>query len=319
MIFDRLYGGMGNQMFQYAFGRKLQKKYGGKLYLDVSDGTEFAATEADKHRATVLGEFSIPNEGVVFIDNRAEFERKAGKGIKLADFLDKLPRAARKITKSNQLYRKLVKLIQNRFNSRGYFTAYDCFVEPAYPPMLEKIYINGLFTSRRYFEDIYENLKCEFEPKHMPDERNQFFLTSIKSCISVCVHVRKGNSYLSNPYLNVCDGRYFEEAMDRIEKVYPSSVFFIFSNDFNWCKDNIDFNKHRCVIVDANDGQHAVDELRLMKACQHFILSNSTMGWWAQYLSDNKKRMVVSPSTWAKGKISLLSDLIEKNWELIEV
>ncbi len=319
MIFTRLYGGMGNQMFQYAFSRKLQIKYGGELFLDVSKGTEYASMEADKCRASILSEFCIPKEKIHFISNKDEFEAKAGRGIKYADFLDKFPRAVRKMTQSNTLYKTLTKKIQHRYNQKGFFTAYDSFSEPNYPDKLTNAYVNGLFSSPMYFNDIFNVLKKEFEPSHDLDFKNAVFSERISKGNSVCVHVRKGKSYIENPYLNVCTGEYFNKAMDEIEKFCSSVVFYIFSNDFSWCKKNMDISKHNCILVDANDGQHAVDELRLMKNCKHFILSNSTMGWWAQYLNEYCDKIVVSPSIWTKGSISLLNDLLEDKWIKIEV
>jgi hypothetical protein len=131
--------------------------------------------------------------------------------------------------------------------------------------------------------------------------------------------VRKGSSYTKNSYLNVCSGTYFSRAMDLIEDKIKDPVFYVFSNDFNWCKDNLELNKHKYVIVNANDSQHAVDELYLMKNCKNFILSNSTMGWWAQYLNASDEKIVVTPNIWTKGKIELLNDLIEDEWIKVEV
>ena len=55
-----------------------------------------------------------------------------------------------------------------------------------------------------------------------------------------------------------------------------------------------------------------------MLSCNHFVLSNSTMGWWAQYLCRNKG-VVVSPKEWSKNGKKLMRGLIDSEWELIEI
>lgn len=314
MIFVRLYGGMGNQMLQYAFARHLQIIYKQEIVFDVSNGTEYASSDMDRHKNTVLDDFCIPSEGIYCILDAKIFRNKAGIGIVFADFLDRLPRAIRKMFKNNDLYRRIVRFNQKLFNKRGFYTAFDCYYTPEINPNLERIYVNGLFTCSKYFSEIREFLLKEFVPKQPPNKINQHYLNFIKNTESVCVHVRKGSSYLNNDYLNVCTESYFINAVQIMKKEVPDAHFFIFTNDKQWCEENLSLAGDNVCFVDANDSQHAVDELWLMKSCKHFILSNSTMSWWAQFLCENNNKVVISPSKWTKGEIELMGDLIEDEW-----
>lgn len=316
MIYTRLYGGMGNQMFQYALSRKLQYITGEKIVFDISKGTEFATVDVDQKKKTVFSEFNIDNSGMDFEGNIKTFNKQAGYKIRIADFLDYFPRAIRKITKSNGLYKLLVSFNQKVFNSAGIYSAFDYFCETPFVRR-ENYFVNGLFTCRNYFDDIHELLCNDFVPKRKPNDANATFLQRINSTNSVCVHIRKGSSYVDNEYLNVCSPEYFYKGMEYIKSKVDNPAFYFFTNDINWCQSNI-MSDESIVYVNANDSQHAAEELHLMRHCKHFILSNSTMGWWAQYLNNNRG-IVVSPSKWTKGKIELMNDLIEDSWIKIEV
>lgn len=36
----------------------------------------------------------------------------------------------------------------------------------------------------------------------------------------------------------------------------------------------------------------------MMYPCKHFVIPNSTLSWWAQYLAENKDKIVISPDHW---------------------
>ena len=98
------------------------------------------------------------------------------------------------------------------------------------------------------------------------------------------------------------------------EKI-DNPVLFVFSDDIKWAKENIKFEGIQIFYEDGND---TVDEkLRMMYSCKHFIISNSTFSWWAQFLSRNQDKIVIAPSRWYKNDVH--SDLINENWIKIEV
>ena len=113
----------------------------------------------------------------------------------------------------------------------------------------------------------------------------------------------------------VCDIQYFEKALVEIEKKLKDYNLIIFSDDIDWVKKNMFFETKNIVFEKGNDNVY--EKLRMMSMCNNFIISNSTFSWWAQYLSKNKRKIVIGPSKWRNTNISLYNDIYEKDWILI--
>ena len=94
----------------------------------------------------------------------------------------------------------------------------------------------------------------------------------------------------------VCDKDYFLKAMDEAKKRISNPTFIFFSDDIEWVRENI----HCDVPCYYESGKDPVwEKLRLMYSCKHFIISNSTFSWWAQYLSRNENKIVIAPDRWS--------------------
>ena len=118
--------------------------------------------------------------------------------------------------------------------------------------------------------------------------------------------------------LYVCTPEYFENAIKLMQKKVPKAKFFVFSDDVEWCKNNMNFPKGTMY----ESGTDPVwEKLRLMYSCKHYIISNSTFSYWAQYLSRNDKKIVIAPKSWGNNLYKNddeLIDIYQDNWILID-
>lgn len=293
MIHVNIRGNIGNQLFEYACARNLQKKYNKKIVLHIYDLKKYHP----EYKFNLDG--YLLNKNVVITDKKIPFY-----------FYTR--------TFFLRIFRKFSPVIYFNFMKMfGCFTwlgnTYRKFPDKEY----KDIYIDGYFQSENYFEDVRKELLEELIPKEKPNENNKELYEKIKNTESVCITIRRGD-YVSNETYKkkffICDEEYFYTAIKKIKKLIPDCTFFIFSDDVNWAKENLKIEGK----VFFETGEDTVfEKLRLMSGCKHFILSNSSFSWWAQYLSQNKNKKVIAPSIWYTNKEK--TDIYQKNWELIEV
>lgn len=293
MIAVTLIGGLGNQMFQYALGRKLAIENNTQLLLDLS----FLKTKASGYtqRNFELDVFNIHAD--ILSDNE------------LLKF---------NATHKNKFTRKLYKILP-------FLNNYKIVREKGhhFQPNLLKINGNCLFygfwQSEKYFTEIRDVLKNDFSPKNAPSEENQLIIQKISACHSVSLHVRRGdyvNLKDANNFHGICGLDYYSQAIEHIKKNIDNPVFFIFSDDVNWCKENIQ-TEFPTYFVEHNTGSNSFEDIRLMSLCKHNITANSSFSWWGAWLNGNPKKIVIAPKKWFKDTSVNTQDLIPENWQRI--
>jgi hypothetical protein len=116
-------------------------------------------------------------------------------------------------------------------------------------------------------------------------------LEGVVSTNSVFVHVRRGD-YLDNANHLCLPKSYYVQGIMLFSRILHNPTFYIFSDDLNWCKENL--NIANCVFVDIDDYL----AFELLRNCRHGIISNSTFSWWPAYLND--EGIIMSPDCWSR-------------------
>lgn len=296
-------GGMGNQMFQYAVARRLQVEYGMDIVCDLAK-FNYRNSNATK-RKYCLDKFNLSKQ---LTYRKTIFARVYYKIVKNS--------ISRKGVSCAEEYKKLTQ--KGVFAPKGYFEFYQ--EEKAHS---RNLYVNGLFQSHQYFDSILPILRKEFTICTPPRVEIEKIITRILNEESVCVHWRRGD-YLSERYkdtLLVCNEDYYDRAIKKILEKVKNPILYIFTNsneDAEWIKSNHKFNVPVNYINLMIQEQHSdLEDFRIMCACKHFIISNSTFSWWAQYLSANSSKVVVAPDTWNRKADA--SGLYFDDWEVIPV
>lgn len=282
MIIIQMAGGLGNQMFQYALYRQL-----------ISMGK------------------------IVKMDDEAGFKEDEQRNPALAPFGITYERASRReiIRMTDASMFPLTRVRRKLFGRHGssYFEENKLFQAKIFD--WDNVYLEGYWQSEKYFSDVAETLKKEFELERLSVQAKER-LQEIEQTESVSIHVRRGDYLLpQNQVLfgDICTERYYEKAMKMIADRYPDVTFYLFTNDSEWTKEWIE-KPYRIVPVEWAEAKD-YELLTLMSRCKHNILANSSFSWWASYLNENPDKMVIAPDKWLNGWDC--SDIYRKDMTII--
>ena len=273
----KLMGGMGNQMFQYAFGKKISLQTGRELILDLSFLNRRDLGPNFTYRNYDLDIFNLSEHKIV--------------------------------DKFDENY----ELIVDDFDIKSKdLTPIDNIIEKCLNNKSENIYLDGYWSSPKYF---LNSINTEFLFQDPIINESTLLLQDILSSNSVLLNIRR-TDFLNGNFHGVFEKDYILNSINKLNNTEDNLKFFIFSDDIQWCQDNL-FDIPNSVIVDhTHKGNKFSNYLQLMTNCKHFIIPNSTFAWWAAYLSQNQNKKVLHPEIWIK-ELNSTCDLLfyGLNWE----
>jgi hypothetical protein len=297
-----LFGGLGNQMFQYAAGRALALKTGSRLILDA---TGFTLPKA--RRAYGLDGYALAAEtrwdGYRYPPSQSAVRFPAPQR---PAWLERAAHLARRLG-IMPIGRKAGKNALSVFSERSF--DYD----PRFRHCGPQTYLVGYWQSERYFNEVAGFIREELTYLPAPDAANANWLARIRTANAVCVHVRRGDYLLPAhfEYHGLCTADYYQRALRLIRDRVEDPQFFVFSDDWPWCCEHL--ADRDVVVVDANKPEAGHDELRLMAACRHHVIANSSLSWWGAWLATSAGQVVVAPTPWFTHR-SETPDLFPSGW-----
>jgi hypothetical protein len=283
MVISRIFGGLGNQMFQYAVARALQLKKQDTLKLDT---TFFPKQNL---RGYELDNFKIIGSKA----SAMEIERLKGK---------------------DSIVNRLGKRLGIETRPLSYYEEKETAIYDAQALQLNgDIYLDGYWQNHNYFKSIRNQLLEDFVLKKPLSSASKRYLEEINLSTSIGIHIRRGD-YVANPKTNqthgLCDLDYYQRAVKYfLEGIGDSCMYFIFSDDINWCKEHLGFIKNLTFVENT---ESAIEDFELLKNCEHQIIANSTFSWWAAWLNVNKEKLVIAPKVWWAAKPE--KTLALRNW-----
>ena len=257
MIFSRIVGGLGNQLFQTAACLKYRN-------------------QREKVIISFLGDIHIPKR--INCLNYI-FERPNWLYFDDSPYLNLPTQFIAKTSASLRFgsYLPLISINDRNFSSRSYRSS------------IKKIlFLDGYFNQKWTFYSLKNAFK---QLKLKPIELNEEYLQICNN--DVVIHLR-GSDFLTIPNLNICNLDYYKKSISySISKGYYS--FKLISEDQIYGKEILKEIK-KCFVglkIQLLDSYSIKNDFNLIRSSKLAILSNSTFSWWASFLSTSKKEFIV--------------------------
>jgi hypothetical protein len=285
MIIVRLCGGLGNQMFQYAAGRRLALRTGSELKLDL--------TPLDRSRERSYGLHVLPIRAT----------RASSAEIRHLTLVPKPLRLVRR------LFRRPVR-------PASHFREPDLRFHPEILDLSDGVYLDGYWQSERYFADAADVIRIELAAPAPTSDRDREVAEWIDDCEAVSLHVRRGDyvtSKVARETLGPCAPDYYRRAAATLTERLDSPRLFVFSDEPEWARETLDLPLPMTV-VDHNGPDDAHRDLALLARCRHHVIANSSFSWWGAWLSPNPSKIVIAPRRWFAREDLSADDLVPERW-----
>lgn len=290
MIRTRIWGGLGNQMFQFIVGYSMAREKNTDLILDTSYFYKSHHNKRITRREIGLFQFPSIKKQNFKTTNRKSYV-VAIMQIPVINFL------ARQIHDDYFLFRDYILETQYRYHERLFHEYGSDF------------YLDGYWHCDKYFSEIRSEVMSlfSFEDEQIMSEYYDFTKFGDNT---VAIHVRRGD-YISQNNPNAMGEDYYRKAMEYIAQRIENPTFCFFSDDILWTKDTFS-DVSNAIIANEKRILSDVQELQLMRMCKHQIISNSSYSWWGAWLNNNTDKIVIAPKVWKNKR-----DMMPESWILV--
>lgn len=278
-----LQGGLGNQLFQWAFGMALRNRG-----FDVRVDTVRCGGERPLAIAPLISEWPhVP--------------RAAGLALRVAHRGDVLGRVGPQ------------PVLEKGF---GYD---DGLVERL--SSVRTSYLLGYFQSPRYFEEVAPQVRknlSAFVSESLTSRGSRLLSTLAARERTVAIHIRRGD-YLNSrtaAHHGLLSLRYYEQALKYLDREGARHRVW-FSDDLDWVRANI--ARPGDTVCDGSLASRPAGELALMAACNARVVANSSFSWWGAWLGQPStvQHPVVAPARWLAAAPGMTGDVVPESWVLL--
>lgn len=293
MIVIKLQGGLGNQMFQYAFASILAIKNKTPILIEDS-----IYQIQDKRKGYTPRNFEL-----AIFENEYNFAKESD--VRLFNnlsFIDKLKR-------------------KFKFNYPKKFLEEQFEFCPKVNSLKAPVYLTGYFQSFKYFSEFEDYIRSlfVFQEKKLSQE-NLNLISVLKKENTVAIHVRRGDyitDKITNQFHGACSLEYYAKAIALVTSKIINPTLVFFSDDSEWVEkkfESLDFNK---MFISHNKGVDSWIDMFLMSICAHNIIANSSFSWWGAWLNSNSDKIVIAPKKWFQGIEIDIKSIIPDEWIII--
>ncbi len=284
MNYVKLIGGLGNQLFQYAYAFYLVKK-GKKVKLEISEFNHYKLHKLTIHNFKIRLKFSKWKEVKKFYIFKNSF-----------------------ITYLIKIFSKKTYIFLNKiFN--------NCSIKYEHLNNLNldssNLLHDGYWQSLKFVEINKKELLKQFKAKKQSISHKKILKYISTKKNSVAIHIRLYTKVRGeDKFHGNISSNYIRKAKEKIELKIKNPFYFIFTNSNDWVFKNLKIKRSNYKII---KGFKDYEDLISIAKCKNQIISNSTFGWWGAWLNENKNKIIIVPKQWFLKKKNPVN-LIPKNW-----
>ena len=277
-IIVKFQGGLGNQLYDYAFYKWLRKEY--PEYEVLADLTYYKIRTAHGE----LGIWKIFPRLYLQVASNWEVFKYSGQipivyGHKGADRLNSI-----RIAINNILFTKRKNLYISKVSNDTCDNVRSAIKN-------EQIFLEGYWQNIDFIKDSLCQIRADLK---FSEECNKFITSDMLLDNAVALHVRRGD-YVGSKYEKEVGMSYYKKAIQLVQEKVPNAKFFIFSDDKEYVKKAFDWLKNKTIVV-GYDNELAHIDMFLMSKMRNMIIANSTFSLWSAYLNENRDLLVVYPN-----------------------
>lgn len=288
MIVARIDGGLGNQMFQYAYGYYLAKLHDTQLHLDLS------SYRTQPAHGYLLDRFQI--SGI-----EAD-ERLRGR------IPSKYLPADQKPGWYAAAWHWRNSLRRHKESPFGY--------HHRHLQVPDERYLVGYWQSEQFFPGIEEDLQQQFQLSNQLSPSSRRIAERMETSASIALHVRRGD-YVTTPSARLLYSPigldYYRQCVFDWASYRSNAAIFVFSNDLLWCRQNLSF-PWPVHYVEHNNHLRPEEDLVLLSRARCCVIANSTFSWWAAWLNRHADKTVFAPRHWFQPGSFNDQDIVPTSW-----
>lgn len=281
----KIWGGIGNQLFQYYFGQYLYYEFN----YPIAYVNKFGFLEAPYKLSSFL-ELNFDqtiNEAVIH---------------KFPSYFNQFYRINRKLLQVFPIISKKI-LVEVQSNN---------IKEELHQPDL----FDGYWQDIDFLECLKSKNNFHFSFSNIENfKKNKYHQLILNETNSVAVHIRRGDYLTSNYHINL-GLDYYRLSMEIISRKIANPVFFIFSDDMLWVKENFSSSSNTIFVDNESLLNSDIQDFYLMTLCKHHIIANSTFSWWPAYLNNHPSSITIAPQEWYKKNNGSSKKILKSEWIL---
>lgn len=265
-IIVRLWGGIGNQLFQYSFGEYLRNTKSVRVEYDCN-----SFGNSDKLRKleieSAVGSIPITTENV--------------------------------ISRYTGVINRVIRCIYNINNK---FISEKKFSEEKFDLLTQRkgeVYLQGYWQKQLYASWALNSGTLNLSKMSLPIELQDYYQKITAEEETVSLHIRRGDYFIPRyiKKFGVCSPKYYQDSITYLQnKIKINIKIFVFSDDPQWVIKNIKLPSDSIFIKNYEVPQASY--IYLMSLCKYNIISNSSFSWWGAFLNRNPCKIVISPEKW---------------------